>query len=149
MTRTPSRKELECEGFTTTYISPITTKNKKPVKSFLVEFKRVGSYANLYHMTSYMYFRLQFSSFNAHPGPPQCYYCQRYGHSPSRCIKGRCGSCEVTRPTPTTWVITLQLSRRPLRSSGIMTAPLSLFKLRYAVGWRQFALPPHHLGLRP
>lgn len=105
------QEELERLGYSPTSVTLLRTREKFPVNSFLVKLRKVGPFQTIYRLTTFLYLRVQVRAFNARPGPPQCFSCQRYGHSSSFChLPPRCvacggehrGGCQKPRETPAT-----------------------------------------------
>ena len=82
-------EELESLGFTPTSCIPLVDRQKRKVNVFFIKLKKVGDYQLIYSLRELLCLRIEVSRYNTPTGPPQCYNCQRYGHTGPLCV--RCG----------------------------------------------------------
>lgn len=105
--------ELTDQGYAVTYVTKITGRNKGYSNIFLVCLKNLPYTRNIYNINKLLYCsRVRVAAFKSRAVIPQCYHCQRFGHSSlncgyqPRCV--RCGKnhyaaeCEKQRETPPT-----------------------------------------------
>lgn len=101
------KEELESAGFSPLAATPITSQDghqeeaerrkRRPCNLFMVKLKKVGSWEAIWKLGSLMGVKVTVEEFRPRNGVPQCYNCQRFGHSSVNCFQEpRCLKCSGT-----------------------------------------------------
>lgn len=99
-------------GYTVSHCINIKGRAGRPVNVFYLKIKKTANYESIYTISHLFHVEVTLEPFKPRPGLPQCFNCQRYGHSsvncnhPPRCVKcgeghdaAQCKGREIEQPS--------------------------------------------------
>lgn len=94
------KRALHQTGTVVTNVTPLTRLDrtdrsvKLPANTFLLRIKREGDWEVIWSTKKLLGVTVELAKYNPPKGLPQCYNCQRFGHSSANCnLQSRCVKC--------------------------------------------------------
>lgn len=93
-------EELTDRGFSLTYVTKLGGRTRDYSNAFLVCLKNLPNSRQIYEITQLLFCnRVKVEAFKSKVAVPQCYSCQRFGHSSVNCgFTPRCVRCAANHP---------------------------------------------------